>query len=141
MTSPITPKNAPRITDERDRALYVISVAAELACVHPQTLRMYERKGLVTPKRTSGNNRRYSARDIDQIRLIQRMTQDRGMNLAAVRAVIALQRELDDTRDRLRYLEQEMESARQELHTYAQRVTRAEVVLSRDIRNLFEGDE
>src|SRR5919106_1774803 len=58
-----------------DRAVYVISVAAELAGVHPQTLRMYERKGLLQPKRTSGNTRRYSQRDIDRIRAIQELTQ------------------------------------------------------------------
>src|ERR671918_770116 len=57
-----------------DRAVYVISVAAELAGVHPQTLRMYERKGLLQPKRTSGNTRRYSQRDIDRIRAIQELT-------------------------------------------------------------------
>ena len=64
-----TPKTAPRITDDRDRALYVISVAAELSGVHPQTLRMYERKGLLQPKRTEGRARRYSDRDIEHVQI------------------------------------------------------------------------
>ena len=65
--------------------MYVISVAAELAGVHPQTLRIYERKGLLHPDRTAGNNRRYSERDIERLRMIQRLTQEQGMNLAGVR--------------------------------------------------------
>jgi MerR family transcriptional regulator/heat shock protein HspR len=77
------------------RAVYIISVAAELAGVHPQTLRIYERKGLVQPHRTSGNTRRYSERDIQRLRLIQDLTQD-GINLAGVKAVMALQAQLDE---------------------------------------------
>ncbi len=133
----VTPKTAPRVTDQRDQALYVISVAAELAGVHPQTLRLYERKGLVQPKRTAGNNRRYSARDIERIRLIQSLTQDRGMNLAAVQIVIAMQRELDDTRDRLALMEADVERTRDELVQQMQRVSKAEMVLLRDIQDLF----
>src|SRR5919108_5710564 len=89
------------------RAVYVISVAAELAGVHPQTLRMYERKGLVSPARTAGNSRRYSARDIERVRLIQSLTQD-GMSLAAAEITIRLQRELDNARERLTELQHEM---------------------------------
>lgn len=135
----VTPKSAPRITDDRDRALYVISVAAELAGVHPQTLRMYERKGLVQPQRTMGNNRRYSVRDIERIRLIQTLTQEQGMNLAAVEAVMTLQIELEATRDRLSRLEREVESTRAALEDQARRVSKAEMVLRRDIRDLFGG--
>ena len=74
-------------------ALYVISVAAELAGVHPQTLRIYERKGLVDPARTGGGSRRYSEDDIDRLRRIQDLTND-GLNLAGVKRVIALEDEL-----------------------------------------------
>ncbi len=76
------------------RAVYVISVAAELAGVHPQTLRIYERKGLVDPARTSGGSRRYSDADIDQLRRISELT-DEGLNLAGVKKVLALEAEID----------------------------------------------
>jgi MerR family transcriptional regulator/heat shock protein HspR len=79
------------------RALFIISVAAELAGVHPQTLRIYERKGLVRPKRTSGNTRRYSQADIDRLLAIQELT-DEGVNLAGVKRVIELRAEVDALR-------------------------------------------
>jgi MerR family transcriptional regulator/heat shock protein HspR len=89
---------------ERSRAVYVISVAAELAGVHPQTLRIYERKGLVDPARTSGGSRRYSDDDIALLRRIQELTNE-GLNLAGVQRVLALEAEvarlrraLDDAR-------------------------------------------
>ena len=78
--------------EDRERALFVISVAAELAGVHPQTLRIYERKGLVDPARTSGGSRRYSERDIERLRLIQDLTAA-GLNLEGVRRVLALEEE------------------------------------------------
>jgi MerR family transcriptional regulator/heat shock protein HspR len=77
---------------ERTRALYVISVAAELAGVHPQTLRIYERKGLVDPARTAGGSRRYSDADIAVLRRIQELTNE-GLNLAGVERVLALEAE------------------------------------------------
>jgi len=81
------------------RALYVISVAAELAGVHPQTLRIYERKGLVDPARTEGGSRRYSDADINQLRRIQELTNE-GLNLAGVKRVLELEAALDQlTRD------------------------------------------
>ena len=83
---------------DEDRAVYIISVAAELAGVHPQTLRIYERKGLVAPKRTSGNTRRYSDRDIALLRQIQDLTQEGGINLAGVKMIIELQAQLDALR-------------------------------------------
>jgi MerR family transcriptional regulator/heat shock protein HspR len=82
------------------RAVYVISVAAELAGVHPQTLRIYERKGLVDPARTSGGSRRYSDADIEQLRRISELT-DEGLNLAGVKKVLALEAELAELRDEL----------------------------------------
>ena len=94
--------------DDR-RALYVISVAAELAGVHPQTLRIYERKGLVDPARTGGGSRRYSDRDIARLRRIQELTAA-GLNLEGVRRVIAL----EDENERLRAaLSQAHEEARE----------------------------
>ena len=84
---------------DEERAVYIISVAAELAGVHPQTLRIYERKGLLAPKRTSGNTRRYSERDIQLLRQIQDLTQESGVNLAGVKVIIELQAQLDALRD------------------------------------------
>jgi MerR family transcriptional regulator, heat shock protein HspR len=76
-----------------ERAVYVISVAAELAGVHPQTLRIYERKGLLNPARTGGGSRRYSDADIAQLRRIQDLTED-GLNLAGVKRVLSLEAEI-----------------------------------------------
>jgi len=94
-----------------ERAVYVISVAAELAGVHPQTLRIYERKGLVRPERTSGNTRRYSKRDIDLLRQIQEMTQEFGINLAGVKRIIEMQAELAALRVRMQDLEEQLRAA------------------------------
>jgi MerR family transcriptional regulator/heat shock protein HspR len=82
------------------RAVYIISVAAELAGVHPQTLRIYERKGLVDPARTAGGSRRYSEDDIEQLRRIQELTND-GLNLAGVQRVLALEAEIARLRAQL----------------------------------------
>jgi MerR family transcriptional regulator, heat shock protein HspR len=82
------------------RAVYVISVAAELAGVHPQTLRIYERKGLVDPARTTGGSRRYSDADIEQLRRISELT-DEGLNLAGVKKVLALEAEIAQLREEL----------------------------------------
>jgi MerR family transcriptional regulator/heat shock protein HspR len=90
----------PSDQESDDRAVYVISVAAELAGVHPQTLRIYERKGLVRPKRTPGNSRRYSARDVARLRMIQRLTQEEGMNLAGVRMMLDMESQLERLRRR-----------------------------------------
>jgi MerR family transcriptional regulator, heat shock protein HspR len=95
----------------RERAVYIISVAAELAGVHPQTLRIYERKGLLRPARTAGNTRRYSELDIDRLRIIQELTQ-RGVNLAGVRMIMELQQELEMAAQRLDEMRRELEEAR-----------------------------
>ncbi|MGH7644394.1 MAG: heat shock protein transcriptional repressor HspR [Gemmatimonadales bacterium] len=79
----------------RAGAVYIISVAAELAGVHPQTLRTYERKGLIKPARTSGGTRRYSERDVARVRLIQQLTQGEGINLAGVLRILALTEEVE----------------------------------------------
>jgi MerR family transcriptional regulator/heat shock protein HspR len=91
-----------------ERAVYVISVAAELAGVHPQTLRIYERKGLLRPKRTSGNSRRYSEHDIERLRTIQELTQAEGVNLAGVKRILQMERELERMRRRIRELEEQL---------------------------------
>jgi MerR family transcriptional regulator/heat shock protein HspR len=98
-----------------DRALYVISVAAELAGVHPQTLRIYERKGLVDPARTAGGSRRYSDADIAQLRRIQELTND-GLNLAGVQRVMELEGELRRLRREIEELRQQSEAAVADAH-------------------------
>ena len=90
----------------RDRPLYMISVAAELAGVHPQTLRIYERKELVCPQRSGGNTRLYSEADIERLRFIQQLTQEEGVNLAGVMRIIDMQREMDRMRVELDALHQ-----------------------------------
>jgi MerR family transcriptional regulator, heat shock protein HspR len=91
-----------------DRGRYMISVAAELVGMHPQTLRIYESKGLVRPKRTSGNTRLYSEQDLERLRLIQRLTTDYGLNLAGVEMVLGLE-------DQMRRMERRMERMEREL--------------------------
>jgi MerR family transcriptional regulator, heat shock protein HspR len=99
-----------------DRPRYMISVAAELVGMHPQTLRIYENKGLVRPKRTRGNTRLYSEADLERLRLIQRLTNELGLNLAGVEHVLRLQDELVRMRRRLDRMEREMRAAVNEVH-------------------------
>lgn len=87
--------------DPKDKPVYVISVAAELVGMHPQTLRMYERKALVQPGRSSGKTRLYSERDIETLQEIRRLTQERGINLAGVEEIMRLQAELQGRREQL----------------------------------------
>lgn len=98
-----------------DRAVYVISVAAELAGLHPQTLRIYERKGLVDPARTGGGSRRYSDADIDQLRRIQELTAQ-GLNLVGVQRVLALEAELVELRRLLEAVRAGAEAAVEQTH-------------------------
>jgi MerR family transcriptional regulator, heat shock protein HspR len=91
-----------------DRPRYMISIAAELVGMHPQTLRIYEAKGLVRPKRTPGNTRLYSEADLDRLRLIQRLTGELGLNLAGVGTVLRLEDELERMRARIDRMEREM---------------------------------
>ncbi len=114
--------------------VYIISVAAELAGVHPQTLRTYERKGLLKPARTAGGTRRYSARDVDRVRLIQELTQGEGINLAGVMRILELQDEIDGLNDQLDRAREEVEDVRaeaRELVAEARRRTGTEIVLYR----------
>src|ERR687888_2080503 len=94
--------------DGHDRPCYMISVAADLVGMHPQTLRMYEQKGLVRPGRTPGGTRLYSERDLERLRVVQRLTTELGLNLAGVERVIALEDEIDRLRKRIGRLEQQM---------------------------------
>ena len=96
------------------RALYVISVAAELAGVHPQTLRMYERKGLLSPERTSGRSRRYSDQDLALLRRIQELTNE-GISLLGVQRILALEQELHAARERAARLEARLAASQQEM--------------------------
>ena len=95
-----------------ERSVYVISVAAQLAGVHPQTLRIYERKGLLEPRRTAGNTRRYSDDDIARLHRIQELTQDAGVNLAGVKMVMSLEEHIRDLEDRLIDAERRMDDLR-----------------------------
>ncbi len=86
----------------KDRPVYVISVAAELVEMHPQTLRLYERKGLIRPKRSAGKTRLYSERDIERLREIRRLTQELGVNLAGVEEIMRLRERIEEMRARIR---------------------------------------
>jgi len=112
----------------RHRAVYIISVAAELAGVHPQTLRIYERRGLVDPARTGGGSRRYSDADIDRLRKIQELTSG-GLNLAGVKRVLDLEKLVEE-------LEAEVERLRTELRQRSASLVplRQEVVVFKDGR-------
>ncbi len=107
--SPMSDSNA------QMRAVYIISVAAELAGVHPQTLRIYERKGLLEPARTTGGSRRYSQADIDHLRRIQELT-DEGLNLAGVKKVLALEAHIAALESALLQTRVEMATAVEETH-------------------------
>ena len=99
-----------------DRPRYMISVAADLVGMHPQTLRMYEQKGLVRPKRTAGNTRLYSEADLARLRLIQKLTTQLGLNLAGVEAVLDLEDQLRRMQTRMERLEREMRDAIAQVH-------------------------
>ena len=99
-----------------DRPRYMISVAADLVGMHPQTLRLYESKGLVRPGRTPGGTRLYSERDLDRLRLIQRLTTELGLNLAGVEQVLRMQDELNRTRARMERVERDLRAEIAEVH-------------------------
>ena len=101
----------------RDRAVYVISVAAELAGIHPQTLRIYDRRGLVQPARTGGGSRRYSDADIEKLRRVHELTSE-GMNLDGVERVLALEAEVARLQAQVARLTQELESKRADIVLY-----------------------
>jgi MerR family transcriptional regulator, heat shock protein HspR len=112
-------------TPDQSRGVYMISVAAELAGMHPQTLRIYETRGLITPKRSPKNTRLYSQEDVDRLRRIQELTNELGMNLAGVERVFELEAELDKMRRRMRNLERHTQRVREELGEELERVRRS----------------
>ena len=118
-----------------ENALYVISIAAELAGVHPQTLRVYERKGLVQPHRTEGNTRRYSEEDIVRLRRIQALTQE-GLNLAGVMKVIELEHEMERLKARYEQALAELDRTRSEFQELMEARDHGSLVPYRDVRRI-----
>ena len=110
---------------DRDQGVYMISVAAELAGMHPQTLRIYETRGLITPKRSPKNTRLYSQQDVHRLRRIQELTSELGMNLAGVERVFELEEEIERMRRRMRNLERHAQRVQEELHKELERVRRS----------------
>jgi MerR family transcriptional regulator/heat shock protein HspR len=114
-----------------NRGVYMISVAAELAGMHPQTLRIYESRGLIEPERTSGGTRRYSDEDVERLRRIQELTNELGMNLAGVERVFELEEQLERMRERVRRIERQAARMEQEMAEEIEKVRksfRAELV-------------
>jgi MerR family transcriptional regulator, heat shock protein HspR len=113
-----------------DRPRYMISVAAELVGMHPQTLRMYETKGLVRPQRTPGGTRLYSEADIERLRIVQRLTSELGLNLAGVELVLRMEDELRKAHAQVERLQQQLRTEVQNVHKQYRR----DLVLVRDER-------
>ena len=107
---------------DRNRPLYMIIVAADLAGLHPQTLRIYESKGLVTPQRTSGNTRMYSQADVERLELITRLT-DEGINLAGVVRILDMKERMAKQEAAIEELRRQLAAAREQLHEYEVRQT------------------
>ena len=114
-----------RVTVDRERGVFMISVAAELADMHPQTLRMYETRGLIEPQRSPKGTRLYSQADVDRLRRIQEMTNELGLNLAGVERVLALEEKLDRATRRLEALERRSREMREEMEAEVERVRRS----------------
>jgi MerR family transcriptional regulator/heat shock protein HspR len=111
--------------DDSSRGVYMISVAADLAGMHPQTLRIYEARGLITPKRSPKNTRLYSRDDVERLLRIQALTSEMGMNLAGVEKVFELEQEMERMRRRMRALERQAAKVQQELSAELERVRRS----------------
>ena len=107
-----SPSTRPSLDLDDESPVFVISVAAQLAGMHPQTLRQYDRLGLVSPGRTRGRGRRYSARDVALLREVQRLSQDEGVSLAGIKRILELDRQVSTLRGRVRDLEAELERTR-----------------------------
>jgi MerR family transcriptional regulator, heat shock protein HspR len=110
---------------DRTRGVYMISVAAELAGMHPQTLRIYETRGLITPQRSPKNTRLYSEEDIERLRRIQELTSQLGMNLAGVEKVFELEGEIKKMRRRMLSLERQADRIQEELQSEIERVRKS----------------
>jgi MerR family transcriptional regulator, heat shock protein HspR len=128
-----------RVTVSSDRGVFMISVAAELAEMHPQTLRMYEQRGLIEPKRSPKGTRLYSHEDVDRLRRIQAMTNELGLNLAGVEHVLRLEQELERARRRVDALERRNEELQEEMRAAVEAVRRqfrAELVPLKHTRDI-----
>jgi MerR family transcriptional regulator/heat shock protein HspR len=110
---------------DRRRAVFMISVAAELAEMHPQTLRMYEARGLISPKRSPKNTRLYSYEDVERLRRIQQMTADEGLNLAGVETVLSLERDLERARAELARMRERATELERQMSAELERVRRS----------------
>lgn len=113
-----------RHDDDSDRPLFMISVAAELAGMHPQTLRLYERRGLVSPQRTAGQTRRYSRHDVERLERIQELT-DLGLNLAGVERVLAMEEQLQAMQRQMQLLQRRLDEATELMRQEVERVERS----------------
>lgn len=116
---------ARKTTIDTSRGVFMISVAAELADMHPQTLRMYEARGLITPKRSPKNTRLYSHDDVERLRRIQRMTVEEGLNLAGVETVLELEDELERTRAELERMRERVTELERQMRAEVERVRRS----------------
>ena len=110
---------------DEERGVFMISVAAELADMHPQTLRMYEARGLITPKRSPKNTRLYSQRDVEQLRRIQQMTTEEGLNLAGVESVLQMEERVEKMRLELERMRNRTEQLEQQMKTEMDRIRRS----------------
>ncbi|HEY1778730.1 MAG TPA: MerR family transcriptional regulator [Solirubrobacteraceae bacterium] len=141
-----------RIEVAIDRGVFMISVAAELAEMHPQTLRMYESRGLIEPSRSPKGTRLYSQADVERLRRIQQMTAELGLNLAGVERVLALEEQMEELQEQMRATKVAAEAARAELEAELERVRRSmssdivryrgattAIVLAADARSPFKG--
>jgi MerR family transcriptional regulator/heat shock protein HspR len=104
-----------------DRPIYMISIAAELVGVHPQTLRMYETRGLVRPKRTPGGTRLYSEADVERLRIVQRLTTELGLNLAGAELVLRLEDELRRAHAQIEQLQRQLKQDVKDVHSHYRR--------------------
>jgi MerR family transcriptional regulator, heat shock protein HspR len=133
-----------RVTVEHERGVFMISVAAELADMHPQTLRMYEARGLIEPKRSPKGTRLYSQADVERLRRIQEMTTDLGLNLAGVERVLELEEQLARATRRLEALERRSAQMRDEMEAELERVRKsfkAEIVPYKGTTDLIRADD
>ena len=133
-----------RVIVEQERGVFMISVAAELADMHPQTLRMYEQRGLIEPKRSPKGTRLYSQADVERLRRIQAMTSELGLNLAGVERVLELEEQLERATRRLESLERRSAEMRAEMEAEIERVRKsfkAELVPYKAATDLIRADD
>ena len=134
MSARRTTRTTTRVTVRSDQGVFMISVAAELAEMHPQTLRMYEQRGLIEPRRSPKGTRLYSQEDVERLRRIQEMTAELGLNLAGVERVLELEQQIDRARRRVEALERQVVQATREAEVAraeaeaARRASRGELV-------------